>query len=1043
MHNPRHAETATVISGSFADDTLVLVLDADGRLCALSPVFAAILQAEPASLVGRHPAEIPGLSLPAGLILNRDNVGFRVEIGGARNSSVFRGSLLGIHGEPERWILLLSPHGDEHYAAMFQHAVEGLYRSSSDGRFLEVNPAFAQMLGYPNAATLLDAVNDIGRDFYVMPDRRAQLLQLLKKNERVTDAISEVRCADGSTTWVSENARLVRDEKGGPLYIHGSFIDVTAKRRFDAALRTSETKYRTLVEHIQDGVFLMANGQYQYVNDAFAEMLGYAPEEMIGLEYMQIIAPEARAEQELRRERRLQGYRDTHAFEINLLHKDGKRRVLAAVRVGAIDTEDGTATIGTVRDITVDRENERRYWHIFHNSVEGIFQTTPDGRFNAANPALAELLGYESPEALMNEVGDIAHEIYVDAAERTRLLAHLDEQGFLRDHEVLIRRRDGKRIWVSENTRVHRAPDGSVLCYEGTLVDITLRKTAEAALHQSEHRYRTLVEHSQVGVFMNHEGRYVYVNHALAALLGYEEEELVGKSYRQLYAPEDLSNADDRHNRRQRGEDVPSTYEARLLHKDGQTRVIVTISAGPVEQDGEIMAMGTVRDITEQKRVERQLRHNATHDPLTGMPNRTLFVERLRKAMTYAIGGGSSSYAVLFLDLDGFKVVNDSLGHAAGDQLLMEIAHRLRACLRPWDTVARHGGDEFTVLVEQINGLEDAEDVARRIQRELSAPIRLGDHEIFTNVSIGIAPANPEYRGTDEILRDADTAMYRAKARGKADYVVFDSTMHELARQRLRIETDLRQGLQRNEFVPYYQPLIDLRKGKLIGFEALLRWNHPERGLLLPADFLTVAEETGLIVPLGWWVMETACLALARWQEKYPETRSLGMSVNIADGQFSHPELLSQVSRVLRNSSLPAESLHLEITETVFMGNPGAAGQRLEELRAFGVGLHMDDFGTGYSSLSHLSRYPLDTLKVDRAFIRDMLHNPAHHSIVKTVIQLCRDLGLKTIAEGIEDAGQLRALKKLKCDGGQGLYFSKPLPSAGIEELLQNPPKWK
>lgn len=1040
MHKALHTDTTAAHDGT----TLALMLDDRGCVCALSTALSAALDVEPAALIGRHVFDLPGLKLPVGVSLDREQVGLRVELAPADGDrAVFRAQLQPLSGRSERWLLVVSPCANDPYAVLFEHAVEGLYRSSPDGRFLEVNPALANILGYASPSQLLNAIGDIGSDLYVHPERRAELLAKLKQSGRITDAVSQVRCADGNSTWISENARLVLAADGSAEYIHGSFVDVSSRRRAEAALQTSEAKYRKLVEHIQDGVFLMAAGKYEYVNDAFAEMLGYTPEEMLQLEYMRIVAPEARAAQEQRRQRRQQGFLDTHAFEINLLHRNGRDRILAAVRVGAIQTERGVATIGTVRNITAERENERRYHNIFQNSVEGIFQTTASGIFTAANPALAELLGYGSPEELMSQVGDIGNDIYVDPEERERILEQLESQGYLRDHEVLIRRRDGKRIWVSENTRVRRNADGSVLCYEGTLVDITLRKTAEEALQQSEHRYRTLVEHSQVGVFMTHDGNYVYVNHALAAMLGYTEQELIGANYRQLYAPEDLSNADERHEQRRRGEDVPSTYEARLLHKDGQTRVIVTISAGPVEQDGQVMAMGTVRDITEQKRIERQLRHNATHDPLTGMPNRTLFVERLRKAMTYAIGRGGSTYAVLFLDLDGFKVVNDSLGHAAGDQLLMEIAHRLRACLRPWDTVARHGGDEFTVLVEQINGLEDAEDVARRIHRELSVPIRLGDHEIFTNVSIGIAPANPEYRGTEEILRDADTAMYRAKARGKAGYVVFDSTMHELARQRLRLETDLRQGLERNEFVPYYQPLVDLRKGTLIGFEALLRWNHPERGVLLPAEFITVAEETGLIIPLGWWVMETACLALARWQEKFPHARELGMSVNIADRQFSHPELLTQVARVLRNSGLPSSSLHLEITETVFMDNPGAAGQRLEELRAFGVGLHMDDFGTGYSSLSHLSQYPLDTLKVDRAFVRDMLNNPAHHAIVKTVVQLCRDLGLKTIAEGIEDRGQLRALRKLKCDGGQGLYFSKPLPAAEIEELLLNPPKWK
>lgn len=685
----------------------------------------------------------------------------------------------------------------------------------------------------------------------------------------------------------------------------------------------------------------------------------------------------------------------------------------------------------------------QNYELLFEQAVLGIYRSTPDGRFLMANPALAEMLGYASPEELITAVNDIGAEIYSQPGERQELLDLLDQQGYLRNHEIRIRRRDGTLLWVSENTRTRYNADGSINCYEGTLTDITDHKHMEEALLQSERRYRTLVDHSQVGVFMSRDGTYVYVNHALASLLGYEEDELIGTTYRDIFAPEELSAADERHHRRKAGEPVEDSYEARLICKDGQSRVVVTVSAGKVIQDGEEMIMGTVRDITEQKRVERQLRHNATHDPLTGLPNRSLFIERLGKAMTYSMGTQRPTYAVLFLDLDGFKVVNDSLGHAAGDELLTEIAHRLRRCLRPWDTVARHGGDEFTVLVEQLDSLNDAIDVAQRIQHELSQPIRLHDHEIFTNVSIGIAPANPDYRTTDEILRDADTAMYRAKAQGKAVYVVFDNTMHELARRRLKLESELRQGLENGEFMPVFQPLIDLKSGKLKGFEALVRWNHPERGLLLPADFLQVAEETGLIIPLGWWMLETCCMRLSHWRHHFPAAADLSISVNVADRQFNHPELLNKVDRVLRNSGLPAEVLHLEITETVFMESPDHAGERLRELRALGVGLHMDDFGTGYSSLSHLSRYPLDTLKIDRAFVMDILTNPVHFSIVKTVIQLCRDLGLTAIAEGIETPEQKKALRKLKCHGGQGLLFSEPLDQPRVEAMLENLPRWK
>lgn len=1027
-----------------ATPLFALILDADRRLVSMSKALAQILGLEPGDVMGRALADLAGLELTADFSLPKaaSTAAISVRLGVAGpHAGAYSGSLVALTGAPPRWALTLR--AADQYAVLFNQSAEGLYRSSAEGKLLKANPALARMLGYKSVGELMRVIADSGKDFYVNPSRRQELLGLLRRDGVLVNVESEMRRADGSAIWIIENARVMRSVDGEIEYIHGSVTDASARHRTEAALRTSEAKYRALVEHVQDGVFLMSDGTYQYVNDAFANMLGYTADELVGRKDMHIVAPEDRPAQELRQRRRQEGFRDPHEFEINLLHKDGGTRVLASVRVGAIETENGVATIGTVRNITAERETERRFSSIFENSVEGIFQATPDGAFTAANPALAELLGYPSPEELMREVKNVSEQIYEDAAEHDRIIALLEQQGFLRDHEVRVRRRDGKLIWVSENTRARRRPDGSIWCYEGTLVDISKRKQAEAAMLQSERRYRTLVEHSQVGVFMSRNGKYVYVNHAMAAMLGYQEDELIGASYRQLYAPEDLSSADERFERRQRGEDVPSTYESRLLHKDGQTRIITTISAGPVEQDGDVLTMGTVRDITEQKRIERQLRHNATHDPLTGMPNRTLFVERLRKAMTYAIGRPNISYAVLFLDLDGFKVVNDSLGHAAGDQLLMEIAHRLRSCLRPWDTVARHGGDEFTVLVEQINNIEDAIDVARRIQRELSIPIRLGEHEVFSDVSIGIAPANPEYRGTDEILRDADTAMYRAKARGKAGYVVFDSSMHELARQRLRLETDLRQALERKEFVPYFQPLVDVRKGRLIGFEALLRWQHPERGLLLPSEFMRVAEETGLIVTMGWRMMEMTCLALARWQQEFPSARELTMSVNIADRQFAHPDLLAYVARALRNSGLPATSLHLEITESVFMDKPDVAGKRLEELRAFGVGLHMDDFGTGFSSLSHLSHYPLDTLKIDRAFIRDMLRNPAHLAIVKTIIQLCRDLGLTTIAEGIEDKEQLRVLRRLKCDGGQGLYFAPALSQQQAEEILRDPPKWK
>ncbi|MCG8435849.1 MAG: PAS domain S-box protein, partial [Gammaproteobacteria bacterium] len=929
------------------------------------------------------------------------------------------------------------------YQELFKNATEGIYQSHPDGYFINVNPAMAQILGYSSARELMETTRDIANQFYVSPDVRLSLIEKLKNDGRFTNIEAQVYKKDGSRIWVSENSRAVYDEKGKLRYLEGTIVDITSRKAAETALQQSEEKYRTLVHHIQDGVFIMQHSRYVYVNNAFADMLGYTTEEMIGMNYVNIVAPESRPEQEERRKRRQEGYRDTLEYEINLLHKDGNSRVLVTAKVGAINYNNDVATIGTVRNITTERKNqnalaeaERKYRSIFENAAEGIYQTSIDGKFISANPALAWLLGYNSAQELVEHTADISTQVYVDPHHRNRLLKLINEKGSVKNVEAEIYRRGGTTIWISENSKILRDDDGNPLWYEGTLVDITSRKLIEAALQESEEKYRALVETSHVGVFISRRGKHVYCNNAYASMLGYTEEELIGLSYRDVIAPEDLSAADERYARRSRNENVPNDYEVRLLHKDGQTRIIATVSIGVVEQKGEKIMMGTVRDITEQKRVERQLRHNATHDPLTGLPNRTLFIERLSKAMAFSHRPDAPNYAVLFLDLDSFKVVNDSLGHAMGDQLLIEISHRLKKCLRPWDTIARHGGDEFTILIEQLHSVEDAVDVAERIHNELANPFKLGEHEVFSNASIGIALGDPVYTSTEEVLRDADTAMYQSKENRKAGYVIFDKGMHYIAKARLQLETELRQALERNEFRIYYQPIVNLRNRKLVGFEALLRWQHASRGLLLPGDFLSVAEETGLILPIGWWVMRTACMQMADWQNKFSKARQLSISINIADKQFSHPDLPGRTASALRDAGLRPESLHMEITETVFMENPEAAGEMLGRLKALGVGLHTDDFGTGYSSLGYLSKYPLDSLKIDRSFVADLVENKSHRAIVKTIIQLANALDMETIAEGIESQQQANLLKKIGCPLGQGTNFSEPINLEKAESLL-------
>jgi diguanylate cyclase (GGDEF)-like protein/PAS domain S-box-containing protein len=1036
---------------------------ADDRYVDVNDTFERVLGHARSAVLGKTPVEL-------GVWQTEDRAAFLEKLRGAR----------GLSGEPVRWhradggeyrgllnaavVTLEGEHyvlsivedvakheasdvarrrAEVRYRSIFDHAVEAIYQSTPEGRFNDANPAMARLLGYASPEELMQGVTDIGAEIYADPATRHEVNKLLEREGHFEGRETQVRRRDGGLMWISENAHAVKGEGGELLYYEGTFVDVSARKAAEAALLVSEQKYRTLVDHSQDGVFLTQDGDYTYVNQAYADMLGYTPAEMTGTPYMHFIAPEDRPLLEEIWKKRRAGEWEKSAYEVHLLKKDGKTRLLASVRSGPITLNGRLASTGTIRDITEERRvqqallaAEQKFRAIFENAVIGMYQSTPTGQYVKANQALADIFGYASPETMTSSIANISA-LYKNPDERGLVNTDLERHGRVTGREVEMRRRDGQSIWVSLSARVVRGADGHVAYYEGSLQDITGRKRIESALQRSEQRYRLLVDHSQVGVFINENGYYTYVNHAFASMLGYTEAELTGMSYRDLFPPEELAAADDRFRRRQRGEDVPNDYESLLLHKDRKARLNVTHSIGTIDQDGRRFMIGTVRDVTEQKRFETQLRHNATHDPLTGLPNRTLFIERLARAMERSRPKDAPGYAVLFVDLDSFKVVNDSLGHAAGDELLVQVALRLKQCLGPWDLLARHGGDEFTVLVGQTQDTDDAVELAERMLAELLRPVRLGDNEIYTNASIGIAPGHTDYASTDEVLRDADTAMYRAKAAGKAGYVVFDQDMYARARARLRVETELRQALDNREFRVHYQPIVTLGNGRLLGFEALLRWQHPVRGLLGPIEFLHVAEETGLILPIGWWLLGEACRQLKVWRGSHPQAHELTVAVNLAHKQFMYVGLPQQVTTALHESGLEPEGLHLEITETVFLEYPKAAETTLRRLRAIGTALHLDDFGTGFSSLNYLSALPLDTLKIDRSFVTDVVDNPKHAAVVRTIIELARDLGMNTIGEGVETGEQLRLLDSLGCRCGQGNLFAPALDVKHADRLFE------
>ncbi|MDQ3815736.1 MAG: EAL domain-containing protein, partial [Armatimonadota bacterium] len=482
--------------------------------------------------------------------------------------------------------------------------------------------------------------------------------------------------------------------------------------------------------------------------------------------------------------------------------------------------------------------------------------------------------------------------------------------------------------------------------------------------------------------------------------------------------------------------------EYRLLHKDGHYRWMVSRGITVQDSTGRVVRLaGSQTDISERKVAEEELMHSAFYDSLTSLPNRALFMDRLERAVSYRKRHSDFSFALLFLDLDRFKVVNDSLGHHCGDQLLIEVARRIESALRSTDTVARLGGDEFTILIEDIKEATDAARVAERIQKKLAAPFRLNGQKVFISGSIGITLSASAYERAEDILRDADTAMYCAKAQRGAGHKLFDAHMHVQAVRRLQLETDLRRAVEQQEFRLQYQPLVALETGRVTGFEALVRWQHPERGLLLPEEFIGLAEETGLIIPIDHGVLRTACQEMRLWRNSCGDT-PLKLSVNISGRHFTQPNLISWIEEALDANKLEPHDFILEITEGAIMENSEAATVTLARLRALGIKLCMDDFGTGYSSLSYLHRFPLNMLKIDPTFISRMDAEREIREIVRTIVTLAHNLGMDVVAEGVETPEQLTQLREFGCEYAQGRLLSMPLQSQDANRMLDQEPHW-
>ncbi len=679
----------------------------------------------------------------------------------------------------------------------------------------------------------------------------------------------------------------------------------------------------------------------------------------------------------------------------------------------------------------------RRLEKAVENMQLGVTVTDLVGRIVYVNPADAALHGYSIEELLGRDV-----RVFAAPGTQRRMTVEQIQQMKTWRRETINVHRDGTLFPVQLMSDVVRSAEGEPIGVVTTCEDITQRKMAERALWESQERYSLAVRGANDGLWdWNLATDEVYYSARWKAMLGYSESELGGgpDTWLSRIHPDDLGRVKAELSGHREDRSLHFQSEHRIMHKDGTYRWVLARGIAERGPDGKPYRIaGSLTDITQHKEVEEQLSREALYDSLTGLPNRTFLIDLLARAIRRRKRQKEYAFAAMFVDLDRFKVINDSLGHAAGDQLLIEVARRLEVCVRPGDVVARLGGDEFCVLLDDIKDSSDSTRVAERVQASLKAAVNIEGREVFTTASIGIAVSDAGLTGPEQLLRNADTAMYRAKARGKARFEVFDRGMHERAVALLQMETDLREALKGDQFHLVYLPVVTLETRKVTGFEALVRWDHPDRGPVPTAEFLPLAEETGLIVPLGMWVLRQACRQMAAWLERFEDMPELAVSVNLSAKQLRQTDLVKRIQDVLRETGLPPGRLKLEIAEAVLMDDPDLHIAMVRELGDLGVQVQVDDFGTGPFSLNYLSRFQVDTLKIDRSFINSLGDHMDRSAVVQAIISLAHDLGIRVLAEGIETSQQSARLITLRCERGQGYLYSQPVTAEEAGAMLRH-----